>query len=65
MLALGSGRVGWCAVGWHVDSPGGRNEAVGWVFHLLEKTAALSILGNKLSGFVAFLPSSRTHSVPT
>ena len=65
LLALGSGRVGWYAVGRHVDSPGGRNEAVGWVFHLLEKTAALSILGNKLSGFVAFLPSSRTHSVPT
>lgn len=64
LLALGSGRVGWCAGGRHVDSPGGRNEAVGWVFHL-EKTAALNILGNKLSGFVAFLPSSRTHSVPT
>ena len=33
---------------------------MGWAFHLLGKTAALSILGNKLSGFVAFLPSLRT-----
>ena len=65
LLVLGSGRVGWCAVGQHVDSPGGRNEAMGWAFHLLGKTAALSILGNKLRGFVAFLPSLRTFSVPT
>ena len=43
LLALGNGRVGWCAVGCHVDSPGGRNEAMGWAFHLLGKTACSAV----------------------